>query len=63
MSKVEPPLRDEMFDAGDEHALDLDHDDLVAEAMSLYAVSRDEAEDRVLKDRFGVASDVARRWT
>ena len=58
---VEPPLRDEMFDAGDEHALDLDHDDLVAEAMSLYGVGRDEAEGRVLNDRYGVAADVAQR--
>jgi hypothetical protein len=63
---VPTPLRDDLFGRADAELAgayaDYDFDDLVAEAMSVYGVSRGVAERKVETNPERVRADIARRW-
>ena len=63
---VEPPLRDDLFGHSDEELAsayaDVSVDDLAAEAMFVYGVSKDVAEAKVEKNPQRVRADIARYW-
>ena len=62
---VPEPITDELFAEPDEQlarAIDLPHDDLVAEAMCIYSCDYKTAEDRVLNQPTKTKAEIARFW-
>jgi hypothetical protein len=62
---VDPPITDEIFAEPDEQlarAMNMSHTDLVAEAMTIYSCSFDDAEDRVLNEPMKTKAEIVRYW-